>query len=68
MALGDIQTLKIPVTLDYLALPDTILTLVPLSGEFAAAFFDLLTSTIVDVSGRNNIRKTVVVITGREIV
>lgn len=68
MTLGHIQTLRVPITLNYLAPADFASVPVNIGGEFAPAFFDLLTSTIVDVSGKNSVRKTVVVITGREII
>ncbi len=68
MADGQIASVGFPVTLDYLAVADTALTFVDIGGDFAVAMVDNLTSTLVDVSGRNSVRKTVVTIIAREII
>ena len=67
MAAGDIHYARIPVTLDYLAVADTALTFVDITGSFISTEFDILTSTIVNVSGKNSTSKAVVTIVGREI-
>jgi len=68
MAVGDIYTVRIPTDLDYLAAADTVLTNVNTAGVFDPALIDNITSTLVDVSGKNTLRKVVVVMTGRQIV
>lgn len=67
MALGDIRTIRIPTDLDYLAPADTTLTLVLSNGFFQLGIGDNITITMVDVSGRNSVRKVVFVATTREI-
>jgi len=68
MAAGDIFTIRIPTDLDYLAAADTVLTNVNTDGFFDPALADNITSTLVDVSGKNTLRKVVVVMTARETV
>ena len=66
MAQGEIKTIRAPIELDYLAAADTALTLVPSGSDFQVGNIDNLTTTMVDVSGNNTVRKVVVVISGRE--
>ena len=67
MVSGNINTATIPTDLDYLAPADTALTIVPTAGIFQFLISDNLTFTMVDVSGRNSVRKVVVVATAREL-
>ena len=60
MSDGDIFCQLIPVDLDYLAPADTELTFVDAGGFFDPFFADNITYTIVDVSGRNSVRKVVI--------
>ena len=66
MANGAILTATIPTDLDYLASADTTLTNVPVGGFFAPGIADNITITMVDVSGRNSVRKVVFVGTARQ--
>ena len=63
---GDIHSVRVPITLDYLAAADTAVTFVDITGGLCTNIFAILTSTIVDVSGKNSKRKTVVTISSRE--
>jgi len=67
MAPGDIHTVRIPTDLDYLAPADTTLTNVPSGAFFDPLLTDNVTITMVDVSGRNTVRKVVVLASGRVI-
>jgi len=65
---GDIFTVRIPIDLDYLAPADTALTNVDTGPTFGEPLVGTLTVTMVDVSGRNSVRKVVVVVTARALV
>lgn len=65
---GDIFAVRIPVDLDYLALADTALTNVDTGPTYSAPAVGTLTVTMVDVSGRNSVRKVVVVVTARAVI
>jgi len=67
MTAGDVRTIRIPIALDYLAPEDPNIGFIDIGGGFNSTLFDVLSSTIVDVSGKNSVRKTVVTIVGREI-
>ena len=67
MGNGDIFTTTIPIELDYLAPADTVLTFVNTSGLYDPVFVNNLTFTIVDISGRNSVRKLVGIVTAREV-
>ena len=64
MTNGDVVSVRIPITLDYLAPADTSVTFVNIGGTLGTAEFPSVDANLVDVSGNNNIRKTVVVIVG----
>ena len=62
MGNGDVITSTIPTDLDYLAPADTALTIIASGVNYAAVLADNITFTIVDVTGRNSVRKVVVVV------
>jgi len=67
VTIGDVFTLRIPTELDYLAPADTVRTEIHEGIVFTSANSDNLTIVMVDVSGRNSVRKVVVVVTARAI-
>lgn len=68
MAAGDIHCVTIPITVDYLKEADTSTTFVEITPFFDPLDFDTLSSTIVDISGNNSVRKVVITICARQIV
>ncbi len=66
MAAGDVFSFRVPVTLDYLAAADIGAMPENAGGTFTATAFPTLSSTLVDVSGNNSVRKIVFVIVGRQ--
>jgi len=67
MADGDIRTVVLPLTLDYLALADPNNIFLDIGGGFSTTTTDIVSTSIVDVSGRNTVRKAVITLTGRSI-
>ena len=67
MALGDIISTTIPIDLDYLAPADTFISTVTTGGAYDPVNTDNLTLTLVDVSGRNSVRRVVAIVSARDI-
>ena len=68
MVNGSVFTSTFAIELDYLAPADTVLTFLNVNGLFQEGVTDNLTLTIVDISGRNSVRKLVGIALGRQVI
>ena len=63
---GDIKFVRIPITADYTAVPDTSLQ-DGVAALFPNAVWDIISTQIVNVTGSGKSQKLVLVVTGRAI-
>jgi len=68
MTNGDIMCIRMPTDLDYLAAADTSRTVVTSGLAFQNGIVDNLKIVMVDVTGRNTVRKVVIVACAREVI
>jgi len=66
MVNGNIETIRVPMTIDYLAAADTALQFGP-PIVFPTTEFDVVESSVISVTGNGTRRKVVLIYVGRTI-
>lgn len=65
MAVGDIETASYPISVD--SKGPSVVPSIAIAAAFPTTDYDNITSQIVNITGRNGVYKTVVVVTARRI-